>query len=129
MSDPAGSVDGGRTTTNSSVTALALVVVPSPDYQIGSDHVVFVYEVRNTGTTKLCNVVINNSLSGMAPLDPFDLEPDGNSTLTLEYHITAEDRESPYLVNDATAKAHSCKTGQVTTTAIASCSVVLVNPS
>jgi hypothetical protein len=129
VSDIAGPVDGGRTTTNPSNCAMALVISLSPGYEIGSDYVVFVYDVHNTGTSKLCNVVINSSLLGMAPLDPFDLEPDGNSTLTLEYHITAEDRESPYLVNEATAEAHSCETGQVTTTASASCSVVLINPS
>lgn len=74
-------------------------------------------------------MVINNSLSGVAPLDSFDLEPGENSTFTLEYHITAEDRESPYLVNDVTAEAHSCKTGQVVVVSGAGCSVVLVQPS
>ena len=42
-------------------------------------------------------------LALLAPLDPFDLEPGENSTFTVEYHITAEDHKSPYLVNDATA--------------------------
>lgn len=26
---------------------------------------------------------------GVAPLHPFDLEPDGDSTIAVEYHITA----------------------------------------
>ena len=68
-------------------------------------------------------------LALLAPLDPFDLEPRENSTFTVECHITAEDRKSPYLVNDATAEAHSCKTGQVVVVSGAGCSVVLVQPS
>ena len=68
-------------------------------------------------------------LALLAPLDPFDLEPGANSTLTVEYYITAEDRELPYLVSEVKAAAHSCETGRVTVVSSAGCSVVLVQPS
>ena len=125
----AGSADGGRATADTSNSAMTLKVGLTSDYEIGSEYIGFAYDVHNIGTAKLCDIVINNSLTGMAPLDPFDLEPGENSTFTVEYHITAEDRESPYLVNEVMAAAHSCKTGQVTTKVIASYSVVLIQPS
>jgi hypothetical protein len=115
--------------TNASSSTIALEVKPSPDYEIGNDYVELVYEVRNTGTTKLCNIFIKNSLPGVATPDPFDLEPEGNSTLSVGYRITSEDRESPYLVSDVMAEACSCETGQVVATSCASCAVVVIQPS
>jgi len=72
-------------------------------------------------TTELCNRVTTS--------EPFDLEPEGNSTHAEEDHITAEDRELSYLVSNVTTEAHSCETGRVIATVYASCAVAVVQPS
>jgi len=124
-SDPASSVDeAGKTAINCSSSAITLEVYPTPGIASGIDEVTFTYKVNNLGTTKLCSITINNSLS-VVPLDPFDLEPGENATLTAEYHITPEDRESPFLENEVDATGHSCKNGRATTTALAACAVLL----
>lgn len=58
-------------------------------------------------------------------LTTFDIEPGENATLTGEYHITPEDRESPFLVNEVNATGHSYKNGRATTTALAAYAVLL----
>ena len=102
---------------SSSNSAISLNVHSTPDDVSEVDVVTFTYDVYNRGTSKLCSIVINNSLSGIVPLEPFDLESGENATLTAEYVITSEDRELLCLVNDVIATGHSCEDGTATATA------------
>jgi len=126
QSGPIGLVgEAGDMAIDSLNIAISLEVYPTPGNASGVDVVTFTYNVYNIGTAKLCNIAINNSLSGVALLDPFDLEPGKNSTLTVVYHITSQDRESSLLLNEVSATGYSCKNNLATTTAIATCAVLL----
>lgn len=104
---------------NGTDSAISIKVSSTPNNAADVESITFTYDVYNCGTSELCNITINNSLSGMAPFDPFDLEPGENETLTAKYNIASEDRDHPFLVNKVRATGYSCETGQATTSAIA----------
>lgn len=116
--NPTGSIDeAGDLAINGSKSSISLNVRSTPDDVSEVDVVTFNYNVYNRGTSKLCSITINNSLSGVVPLEPFDLESGENATLTAEYFITSEDRQLLCLVNDVTASGHSCEDGTATAVA------------
>jgi len=121
-----GSVDeADDPTIGGSRSAISVEVYSTPDNASEVDAVMFTYNVYNLGTSKLCSITINNSLHGVDPLEPFELESGENATLTAEYDITSEDREFSFLLNDVSATGHSCEDGSATTTAVAGCAVLL----
>jgi hypothetical protein len=118
QSDPMGPIDESNDSViSSSNSAISLNVRSTPDDVSEGDVVTFTYDVYNRGTSKLCSIAINNSLSGVVPLEPFDLESGENATLTAEYVITSEDRELLCLVNDVSVTGHSCEDGTATAVA------------
>lgn len=125
-SDPLDKADESQINISvSSTYAIEVEVLATPDDAREVDLVTITYNVDNSGKERLCGITINNSLTGVTPVGPFDLEGGENVTLTAEYNIASQDRQLPYVIINVSATGYSCKNGRAMTIATASCGVLL----
>ncbi len=125
QSYPTESVEGASDQSNGSISAISVIVYVTPVEAMDVDFVTFTYNVVNGGTAYLCNITINNSISGVEFVELFDLKPGENATRTAEYELTPEDRKLPYLSNWISATGYDCENGCRTAAATAGCSILL----
>ncbi|NPV62750.1 MAG: hypothetical protein HPY61_09000 [Methanotrichaceae archaeon] len=115
----------GETTASVDLTytaSLQVTKVPSPKSAKVGETITYNYTVKNTGTTTIRELTLNDDKLGTVELDKTELAPGESISATITYTITADDAPGP-IENTATSEAKDALRETITSEAKASVAI------